>query len=189
MLLETGKNHKAMSEIKILDKTFVTSIEESKIMQTVEVLAARINSELDGKDPIFVCVLNGAFMFASDLMKLVRIPCEISFMKVASYEGTSSTGRIKELIGLNEDVKGRTVVLIEDIVDTGVTIKDLTAQVRSMGAKEVLCATLIFKPGSCSDDVIPNYIGLYIPDEFIVGYGLDYNGYGRNLRDIYTLKQ
>lgn len=176
-----------MARIKILDKEFETSIPEEKILAAIDAVADKINKELDGKDPLFVCVLNGAFMFASDLMKRVTIPCEISFVKVASYSGTSTTGSVKQLIGFNENVKGRTVVLIEDIVDTGITIAGLVKQVEEMGAAEVHIATMLFKPQSCRADVKPRYIGMDIPNAFIVGYGLDYDGFGRNLRDIYEI--
>jgi hypoxanthine phosphoribosyltransferase len=176
-----------MDVIQIQDKTFETLITESEILSAIDVVAEKINNELDGKRPLFVCVLNGAFMFAADLMRRVKLECEISFLKVASYEGTSSTGRFKQLIGLNEDVKGRTVVLIEDIVDTGETMVMLKKQLYDMGVADVRMATLLFKPESCRKDVTPDYVGINLPKDFIVGYGLDYNGFGRNLTDIYTL--
>lgn len=176
-----------MAKIKVLDKEFETSIPESKILDAVDAIASKINNELADKDPLFVCILNGAFMFASDLMKRVTIPCKISFVKVASYVGTSTTGKVKELIGLNENLTGRTVVLVEDIVDTGITIEMLVKQIQNMGAADVRIATMLFKPQSCKPEVKPEYIGLNIPNDFIVGHGLDYDGYGRNLKDIYTL--
>lgn len=178
-----------MAKIKILDKEFETSIPEAEILKAIDGVAAKINSELSDKNPLFVCVLNGAFMFAADLMKRVTIPCQISFVKVASYSGTTTTGSVKQLIGFNEDVKGRTVVLIEDIVDTGITIEGLVRQVEEMGASEVKVATMLFKPASCKASVKPSYVGMDIPNAFIVGYGLDYDGYGRNLRDIYKLAE
>lgn len=176
-----------MAIIEIEDKKFETLIKETEIRAAIDIVAARLNLELDGKRPLFVCILNGAFMFAADLMRRLTIDCQISFMKVASYEGTGSSGRVKQLIGLNEEVKGRTVVLIEDIVDTGETMVMLTKQLKDLGAADVRIATLLFKPESCRKDVTPNYIGINLPKDFIVGYGLDYNGYGRNLTDIYTL--
>lgn len=176
-----------MAIIEIEDKKFETLIKETEIRAAIDIVAARLNLELDGKRPLFVCVLNGAFMFAADLMRRLTIDCQISFMKVASYEGTDSSGRVKQLIGLNEEVKGRTVVLIEDIVDTGETMVMLTKQLKDLGAADVRIATLLFKPESCRKDVTPNYIGINLPKDFIVGYGLDYNGYGRNLTDIYSL--
>lgn len=126
-------------------------------------------------------------MFSADLLKLMDFPCEISFVKLSSYKGTGSTGKVKQLIGLNEDIEGRTVVLLEDIVDTGVTIENLVQQLKKMGPQDVKIATLLFKPEACQKEINLNYIGMKIPNEFIVGYGLDYNGYGRNLPDIYTL--
>ncbi|MGN0010871.1 MAG: hypoxanthine phosphoribosyltransferase [Marinilabiliaceae bacterium] len=176
-----------MARVKVLDKTFETTYPESRILEAVGKVADAINSDMDGKDPLFLCVLNGAFMFASDLMKRVTIPSRISFVKLASYSGTQSTGVIKELIGLNEDLTGRNVILIEDIVDTGVTIKSLVEQCEAKGAADVRIATLLFKPGSCKLPKKPEYIGLEIPNDFIVGYGLDYDGYGRNLPEILTL--
>lgn len=176
-----------MARIKVLDKEFETSIPESEILKAIDAVAEKINKELDGKNPLFVCVLNGAFMFAADLMKRISIPCQISFVKVASYSGTSTTGSVKQLIGFNEKVEGRTVVLIEDIVDTGITIDGLVKQVQSMGAADVRIATMLFKPESCRPDIKPAYIGMDIPNAFIIGYGLDYDGYARNLKDIYTL--
>lgn len=176
-----------MARVKVLDKTFETTYPESQILEAVGKVADAINAEMAGKDPLFLCVLNGAFMFASDLMKKVTIPSRISFVKLASYIGTQSTGVVKELIGLNEDLTGRNVILIEDIVDTGVTIKGLVEQCKAKGAADVRIATLLFKPASCKLPNKPEYIGLEIPNDFIVGYGLDYDGYGRNLPEILTL--
>lgn len=176
-----------MARVKVLDKEFETSITEETILKSIDAVADKINKDLADKNPLFVCVLNGAFMFASDLMKRVTIPCQISFVKVASYSGTQTTGSVKQLIGFNEKVEGRTVVLIEDIVDTGITIAGLVKQVKELGAADVRIATMLFKPDSCSPDIHPEYIGMNIPNAFIIGYGLDYDGYARNLKDIYTL--
>lgn len=176
-----------MAVIQIQDKSFETFIPEHDVIASIDKVAEKINSDLNGVRPLFVCVLNGAFMFASDLIRRITLECEISFLKVASYEGTQSTGNIKQLIGLNEDIKGRTVVLIEDIVDTGETMVMLLEQLRGLGAADVRIATLLYKPDSCRDDLKPDYVGISIPPDFIVGYGLDYNGYGRNLTDIYIL--
>lgn len=176
-----------MAVIQIQDKSFETFIPEQDVIASIDKVAEKINSDLNGVRPLFVCVLNGAFMFASDLIRRITLECEISFLKVASYEGTQSTGNIKQLIGLNEDIKGRTVVLIEDIVDTGETMVMLIKQLKDLGAADVRIATLLYKPDSCRDDLKPDYVGISIPPDFIVGYGLDYNGYGRNLTDIYTL--
>ncbi|MBQ2321473.1 MAG: hypoxanthine phosphoribosyltransferase [Bacteroidales bacterium] len=178
-----------MARVTILDKTFETSYPESQITQAVAKVADAINADLDGRDPLFLCVLNGAFMFAADLMKRVSIPSKISFVKFASYSGTQSTGVIKQLIGLNEDLTGRTVVIIEDIVDTGITIENLVKQCKEKGAADVRVATMLFKPGNCKTPTKPDYVGLEIPNDFIVGYGLDYDGYGRNIPEILTLVQ
>ena len=154
-----------MSRVTIKDKTFETSIPEAKILERVKLIADRINKDFEGKTPLFLAVLNGSFMYAADLMKNITIPCEISFVKLASYQGTTSTGTIKEVIGLNEDIRGREVVIVEDIVDTGATMK----------------------PGKLTVPLDIEYAAFEIPNDFIVGYGLDYDQQGRNLRDIYTL--
>ncbi len=176
-----------MSRAKILDKEFETTYSQEQILAAERVVADAINKDLADRDPLFLCVLNGAFMFAADLMKMVNIPSRISFVKLASYSGTQSTGKVKELIGLNEELTGRCVVLIEDIVDTGFTIQMLIDQAKARGAAEVRVATLLFKPQSCKTGFVPDYVGLEIPNDFIVGYGLDYDGYGRNMPEIMTL--
>lgn len=176
-----------MSRVKLLDKEFELSIPEEKLLKAVDQIAERMNKDFEGKNPLMVCVLNGSFMFASDLMKRLSFPCEISFVKMSSYSGTGSTGEVKELIGLRENLEGRTVVLLEDIVDTGLTIMNTVEQVKQMGPEEVKVATMLFKPDACKRDVKLDYVGMEIPNDFIVGYGLDYDGYGRNLKDIYTV--
>jgi hypoxanthine phosphoribosyltransferase len=176
-----------MSRVKLLDKEFELSIPEEKLLKAVDQIAERMNKDLEGKNPLMVCVLNGSFMFASDLMKRLSFPCEISFVKLSSYSGTGSTGEVKELIGLRENLEGRTVVLLEDIVDTGLTIMNTVEQVKQMGPEDVKVATMLFKPDACKRDVKLDYVGMEIPNDFIVGYGLDYDGYGRNLKDIYTV--
>jgi len=181
------KKEKEMSRVKLLDREFELSIPESELLKAVDQVADRINKDLAGKNPLMVCVLNGSFMFASDLMKRITIPCQISFVKLSSYSGTGSTGKVKELIGLNEDITGRTVVLLEDIVDTGLTIINTVKQVQALGPADVRVATMLFKPDACKHDVTLDYVGMNIPNDFIVGYGLDYDGYGRNLNSIYTV--
>lgn len=176
-----------MAKIKVIDKEFEISIPEEKILKAIDKVADKINRDLAGKNPLFVCVLNGAFMFASDLMKRISIPCEISFVKLASYSGTESTGTLKQLIGFNENIEGRTVVIIEDIVDTGNTMVKLFADIRKMNPADIRIATLLYKPEAYTKDITLDYVGLEIPNQFIVGYGLDYNGQARNLKDIYTL--
>lgn len=176
-----------MGTVKVKDKEFTVSIPEEKVLAEVERLAARLNRDLAGKNPLFLCVLNGSFMFAADLFRRINIPAEISFVKLASYEGTASTGKVKELVGLAEDITGRTVVVVEDIVDTGYTMEMLIADLKSRGPEAVHVCTLLLKPDKLKVPLDIEYVALEIPNDFIVGYGLDYDGYGRNLRDIYTI--
>lgn len=177
-----------MDTIQIKDKRFTTFIPEKKILTEVARVADEINRDLSGSDPLFVSVLNGSFMFTADLMKRLTIPCEISFVKLASYEGTSTTGRVKELVGLNDDISGRTVVIVEDIVDTGLTMQRLLETLRAKNPKDIRIATLLVKPDKLQVDLKIDYVAMNIPNDFIVGYGLDYDGYGRNFRDIYIVE-
>ena len=176
-----------MSIVKIKDKTFRTFIPEDQIAERVKAVAERINKDLADKNPLFLAVLNGSFIFAADLMRNITIPCEISFVKLASYQGTTSTGVIKEVIGLNEELAGRTVVILEDIVDTGFTIKRMIEILGTRGPEWVHVCTLLLKPGKLQVPLNVEYVAMEIPNDFIVGYGLDYDQQGRNLRDIYTL--
>ena len=176
-----------MSIVKIKDKTFRTFIPEDQIAERVKAVAERINKDLADKNPLFLAVLNGSFIFAADLMRYITIPCEISFVKLASYQGTTSTGVIKEVIGLNEELAGRTVVILEDIVDTGFTIKRMIETLGTRGPESVHVCTLLLKPGKLQVLLNVEYVAMEIPNDFIVGYGLDYDQQGRNLRDIYTL--
>ncbi|HHT23820.1 MAG TPA: hypoxanthine phosphoribosyltransferase [Bacteroidales bacterium] len=176
-----------MDAIKIKDKQFTLSITEETIQAAVKRVGEAINKDLADKDPIFICVLNGAFMFAGDLMKTVNIPCEITFIKLSSYVGTYSTGKVHEVMGLNESVVGRNVVVVEDIVDTGITMEKIIASLKAKGAADIKVATFLQKPDALKRDIAVDYVAIKIPNEFIVGYGLDYDGYGRNLKDIYTV--
>ena len=176
-----------MSIVKIKDKTFRTFIPEDQIAERVKAVAERINKDLADKNPLFLAVLNGSFIFAADLMRNITIPCEISFVKLASYQGTTSTGVVKEVIGLNEELAGRTVVILEDIVDTGFTIKRMIETPGTRGPESVHVCTLLLKPGKLQVPLNVEYVAMEIPNDFIVGYGLDYDQQGRNLRDIYTL--
>ena len=176
-----------MSVIQIKDKRFKTFIPEEQIMKEVARVADEINRDLSGANPLFISVLNGSFMFTADLMKHLTMPCEVSFVKLASYEGTSSTGKVKELVGLGDDITGRTVVIVEDIVDTGLTMKQLVETLRARGPKDIKIATLLVKPDKLKVELDINYVAMNIPNDFIVGYGLDYDGLGRNYRDIYTV--
>lgn len=176
-----------METIQIKDKRFKTFIPEKEILKEVARVADEINRDLSGKNPLFISVLNGSFMFTSDLMKYINMPCEISFVKLASYTGTSSSGKVKELVGLNDDITGRTVVIVEDIVDTGFTMERLIETLRVRNPKEIRIASLLVKPDKLQVDLDINYVAMSIPNDFIVGYGLDYDGLGRNYRDIYTI--
>lgn len=176
-----------MKTVQILDKKFALSIDEQTIQKEVTRVANEMNRDLKDKDPIFVSVLNGSFMFTSDLMKQVTIPSKITFVKLASYEGVASTGVIKEVMGLSEDIQGRTVVIIEDIIDSGLTMQRLLETLGTRNPKEIYIATFLLKPGSLKVELDVKYTAIEIPNDFIVGYGLDYDGYGRNLPEIYTL--
>ncbi len=173
--------------VQVLDKTFKVSISSESIQREISRIAKDINKDLADKNPVFLAILNGAFMFASDLFKQLDIPAQISFLKLASYSGISSTGHVKQLIGLNQDIKDRVVVVLEDIVDTGVTLDTIVRQLAGYQPSKVLVATLLHKPEATIRPVRLDYVGFTIPNEFIVGFGLDYDGYGRNLADIYTL--
>lgn len=177
-----------MKKVKILDKEFELFIPYEKIRGAIEQMADTMNQELAGKNPLFLCVLNGSFMFAAELFKRIDfVESEISFVKLASYQGDKTTGKVKQLIGLNEELEGRTVVILEDIVDSGITICNINEQLAKLNPKEVLVATLLLKPDALQKEVDLKYVGMEIPNDFIVGYGLDYDGYGRNLLDIYSV--
>ncbi|KGF52863.1 hypoxanthine phosphoribosyltransferase [Prevotella amnii] len=178
-----------MSRVTILDKTFDISIPEAEILKQVKRVAEQINKDMNGKNPLFLAVLNGSFVFAADLFRFITIPSEISFVKLASYEGTVSTGKIKEVIGLNEDISGRDVIIVEDIVDTGSTMKRMLETLGTRNPRSLHICTLLLKPGKLSVPLNVEYVAMEIPNDFIVGYGLDYDQQGRNLRDIYTLVQ
>jgi hypoxanthine phosphoribosyltransferase len=177
-----------MKDIKVKDKEFELFIPQSKIQKAIEKVAFQINTDLAGKDPLFVAILNGAFMFAGELMKHITIPCEISFVRLSSYRGLHSTGKLKEIYGLDEDISGRTVVVVEDIVDTGNTMLQIVDQLSCDEPADIKIATLLFKPNALKTDIKLDYVALEIPNDFILGYGLDYDGYGRNLADIYKIK-
>lgn len=176
-----------MSTIKIKDKSFKTFIPENTIQEKVKAVADRINRDMADKNPLLLAVLNGSFMFAADLMRYITIPCEISFVKLASYEGTTSTGKIKEVIGINESLKDRHVVIVEDIVDTGATMKRMLEQLGTREPASLHICTLLLKPGKLQVPLNIEYAAIEIPNDFIVGYGLDYDQQGRNLRDIYSV--
>ncbi len=178
-----------MESVIVHDKEFVKFIDAQKIDATVTTLAERINKDMKGKNPLFLVVLNGAFIFAADLFKKLTIPCEISFVKLSSYIGTQSNHVVRELIGLDELVTYRTVVILEDIIDTGLTMGVTTEKLRKLEAKEVKIATLLFKPDAFQMSYEIDYVGMTIPNDFIIGYGLDYNRHGRNLPHIYKISE
>ena len=178
---------KAMSVVQILDKKFKTSIPAPEIKERVKAVAERINNDLKDKNPLFLAVLNGSFIFAADLMREITIPCEISFVKLASYQGTTSTGKITEVIGINEELSGRCIVIVEDIVDTGLTMIRMLETLGTRSPAEIHICTLLVKPDKLQVDLDIEYAAMKIPNDFIVGYGLDYNQQGRNLPDIYTV--
>ncbi len=176
-----------MNKIKLHDKYFEPFILFEKIEDAINRISIDINRDVEGLTPIFLVILNGSFMFAGDLLKKIDTPCEVSFVKLSSYDGTKSTKKVKQLIGFNEDIKGRTIVIVEDIVDSGNTLENVLGQLDSMGAADVKIATLLFKPQAFEKSYSLDYIGIEIPNDFIVGYGLDYNNQGRNLKDIYKI--
>lgn len=176
-----------MNAIEIKDKRFSISISSEEIQKEVTRVASEINRDFAGKNPLFLSVLNGAFMFTADLMKKITIPCEVSFVKLASYQGVTSTGMIKEVIGINEDISDRVIIIIEDIVDTGFTMQRLLESLGTRGPREIHIASLLLKPDKLQVDLNMEYVAMRIPNDFIVGYGLDYDGFGRNYPDIYTI--
>jgi len=178
-----------MHTITIKDKEFKPYIEESKINFAIKSMAEKINADMANDNPLFLVVLNGSFIFAAALLKEINFPCEISFIKLASYHGTQSSGEVNELIGLSEDIKNRNVVIIEDIVDTGVTLEKLNQALSSKQVNSIKVVTLLFKPKSYKKNIPVDYSGFKIPNDFVVGYGLDYDGFGRNLKDIYVLNK
>ncbi|MDH5475411.1 MAG: hypoxanthine phosphoribosyltransferase [Cyclobacteriaceae bacterium] len=174
--------------MKIHDKEFIKYISSDEISITLKSIADKINVDYEGKNPLFVSILNGSFIVAADLFREIKLESEISFVKVSSYHDMESSGDVKKLIGLNEPIFNRDVIFIEDIVDSGRTIKKMTEEFKELGAKSVEVATLLYKPESVAVDLHVKYFGFEIPPLFVVGYGLDYNGLGRNLKDIYQLK-
>jgi len=177
-----------MKTVKLLDREFRVSIPAEKIDNAIAEMAEKMNKDLAGKNPMFICILNGSFMFASDLMKLITVEnAEITFMRLTSYEGMGTTGKVKKLMGFTEDLKDRTVVILEDIIDTGITMENTLMQIDEYKPKDVVVATMLFKPDALKRDVKIDYVGIDIPNDFIVGRGLDYDGIGRNLPDVYTV--
>ncbi len=181
----TNFHFRTMSIVKIKDKTFQTLISENEIKQRVKMLADRINHDMKDKNPVFLSVLNGAFMFTADLLREVTIPSEVSFVKLASYQGVISTGKVREVIGLNVDIAGRTIVIVEDIVDTGHTMRRMIDTLLLQHPESIHICTLFVKPDKLEEKLNIEYAAFEIPNDFIVGYGLDYDQQGRNLKEVY----
>ncbi|MDD6781291.1 MAG: hypoxanthine phosphoribosyltransferase [Prevotellaceae bacterium] len=177
-----------MKSIKIKDKEFVPMISEAEIKERVKAVAQQISKDMEGKNPLLLAVLNGSFVFAADLMREITIPCEISFVKLASYQGTTSTGKVKEVIGINEDLSGRTIIIVEDIVESGLTMKRMIESIGTRKPESVNICTLLLKPDRLKTDLDIKYVAFSIPNDFILGYGLDYDQQARGLKDIYVLK-
>ncbi|MDO5036063.1 MAG: phosphoribosyltransferase family protein [Porphyromonas sp.] len=176
--------------IQVRDHLFEKYISEEQIIPEIRRIAREIEEDLGDKNPLFICILNGAFMFASDLSKEINMAHEMTFAKYSSYQGMQSTGILKEIMGPQAQVKGRYVVILEDLIDTGFTVTQLRKIYKDQGAKEVRVASMLSKPDALIEGALePEYIGLEIPNDFIVGRGLDYNGVGRMLRDIYIIKE
>ncbi|MGE0561224.1 MAG: hypoxanthine phosphoribosyltransferase [Flavobacteriales bacterium] len=178
-----------MTTIKIKDLSFKPFIGEEELQQLIKNVAQKINLEYKGQSPLFLGVLNGSFMFMGDLMKAIELECLVSFVKLASYEGTESKGSVNQLIGLNENLEGRDVIIVEDIVDTGNTLEKLYQIIEEKNPKSLKIATLLYKPEAYKKDFNIDFVAKEIPNNFVVGYGLDYDGYGRNLSSIYVLNQ
>jgi len=176
-----------MKEVRILDKKFRELISEQAIQKRIGDIALQINRDFVGSEVIFVGILNGAFMFAADLFRKIDLTARITFVKMASYQGTSSTGTVRELIGWNEDLVNKNIVVIEDIVDTGATLERIVNELVIRNVAGIKIATMLLKPTAYTRDIPIDYIGFEIPNNFVVGYGLDYNGFGRNLSAVYTL--
>ncbi len=175
--------------IQLHDKKFEVFITHDEIQFAIANMTKQIEDDHCDDVPVFVGVLNGAFMVVSDVIKNYNSPCEVSFVKMASYEGTASTNEVKQLIGINQNLEGRTVVILEDIVDTGNTVEELKNMFKAQKVKHCKIATLFFKPEAYTKDIKIDYIGIRIPNKFIVGFGLDYDGLGRNLKDVYQLSE
>lgn len=173
--------------IRIKDKAFKPYLQAAELDAIIGNLAERINHDYEGRSPLLLPVLNGAFIFAADLVKKITCPCRISLVKMCSYEGTQSAGKVQDLIGLQEDISGQDVIVIEDIVDTGVTMAHMLDMLKDKKPKSVAICSLFFKPDKFTKDYPIQYIGKSIPNDFVVGYGFDYDGFGRNLPNIYSI--
>lgn len=176
-----------MSSITVHDKEFVTYLTSTEIDKQVSRVASEINRDYAGKKPLFIAILNGAFMFASDLLKQINLEAEVSFIKLASYKGVKSTGKVITAIGLDTDIHGRDVIIVEDIVDTGKTLFQFLPQLEHSGPASLKIASLLHKPEALCHPLTIDYLGFTIPNKFVIGYGLDYDGLGRNIKEIFQL--
>ena len=178
-----------MKEITLHNKTFKVSITDTEIATIVETIANNINATKI-KNPLFIAVMNGAFLFAADIMRNITIPnAEISFIKLSSYSGTETTGKVSELIGISQDIKSRNVIILEDIVDSGITLEKIITLLEKEEVADIKVATLLFKPKAYTKEINIDFIGKSIANDFVVGYGLDYDELGRNFPHIYKLKE
>jgi hypoxanthine phosphoribosyltransferase len=177
----------SMESVTVKDKRFVISIHSETIQNRIKQLAAQMNEDLKGTKPLFLCVLKGSLLFAADIFREINMEAEISFIRVSSYSGTQSTGTVRSVAGITDPMEGRTVVILEDIVDTGDTAVYLLDEIKKQNPAKVLFATFLFKPAALRQEVKLDYVGFEVPNDFLVGYGLDYDGSGRNLKDIYKL--
>ncbi len=178
-----------MNSVTVHNRQFNLYLKHDDIIASIEKLAAKMNEDLKGKNPLFIVVLNGAFVFASELITRFNGDCDVTFVRLASYEGTESSNTVRELMGLNMDVEDRTIVIVEDIIDSGLTMLMAKDKLKAAGAKDVLIATLLYKPKAFKHNYYIHYVGIEIPNDFIIGFGLDYDGKGRNLRDIYKIAE
>ncbi len=175
--------------ITLHDKTFDTYISDAQIQEKIKLIAEQLNSDYAGKKPLFIAILNGSFMFAADLFKYITIDAEICFIKLASYKGMKSSGNVVTAIGLDQDIYGRDVVILEDIVDTGKTLHEFLPKLEHQQPRSLKIATLLHKPEATKFPLQIDYLGFTIPNKFVVGYGLDYDGLGRNLKEIFQLTE
>jgi hypoxanthine phosphoribosyltransferase len=175
--------------IELNGKVFQLSITAKNIESAIDGIASGMNRELTGKKPIFIGVLNGAFMFCADLMKRIDFECNVTFIKLKSYDGLQSSGNVAQTIGLSESVEGRTVVIIEDIIDTGTTVHHFMNELKVYKPAEIKIAAMFLKPGALKHEIKIDYLGMEIPNNFVVGYGLDFYGLGRNFKDLYQLRE
>ncbi len=177
-----------MKEITVLDKTFKQFKSAEEIATSIKNIASKINTDYKDSTPLFLGVLNGCFLFAADLLREISLDCEISFVKVASYKGMKSTGEVNQLIGLDRSIEGRDVIIVEDIVDTGNTIENIVDLLEKAGCNSIKIATFLLKPEAYKKSIKVDYVAMEIENKFVVGYGLDYDGFGRNVKELYVLK-